>query len=77
MAEEKDEVRVALFSRIDYCGDGYRRHLVEKGFSITEAEQPHFSVIVGGLVHNAGLKERIDEEILKEKHKPKDKRMSR
>ncbi|MDP3726067.1 MAG: hypothetical protein Q8R36_02625, partial [bacterium] len=74
MAEEKkadNEVRVAFFSRLDYCGTGYRRHLVERGFHIAEAEQPHFSVLVGGLVHNTGLKKQIEEAVAEDKNKPK------
>ncbi|KKU15260.1 hypothetical protein A3A20_01035 [Candidatus Wolfebacteria bacterium RIFCSPLOWO2_01_FULL_45_19] len=72
-----EEVRAGFFSRIDYCGHGYRRRLMERGFKLAEAEQTHFNVLVGGLVHNAGLKERIEEEIAKEKGKPKDERASR
>lgn len=74
---EGGEVRVGLFSRIDYGGDGYRRGLIEQGFKIVEAEQTHFNVLIGGLVHNAGIKERIKEEIAKEKDKPKDEQASR
>ena len=43
-------VRIGLFSRIDYCSDGFRRGLLDLSFETFKTDDVAFVVALGGLV---------------------------
>ena len=54
---ENQSVVVALCSRLDYGGEGYRSGLLEAGFKIFSEQDSKFVIIAGGLVAGRALEE--------------------